>query len=83
MKNSRFPKFKVTANFLFFTFLFLQPFLFSSFKGFKFMYEKKKYILYAKRGNFAVEQMMSGNDFFFLKLISYRKVNFQNISLFR
>ena len=47
------------------------------------MYEKKKYILYAKRGNFAVEQMMSGNDFFFLKLISYRKVNFQNISLFR
>ena len=25
---------------------------------------KKKYILYAKRGNFAVEQMMSGNDFF-------------------
>lgn len=65
MKNPRFPKFKVTADFLsFLHFFFLQPFLVCSFKGFKFIYLKKKNILYAKRGNFAVEQMMSEMIFF-------------------
>lgn len=82
MKNPRFPKFKVTADFLsFLHFFFFSRFCFVHLKALNSSI-KKKNILYAKRGNFAVEQMMS-EMIFFLKLISYRKVNFQNISLFR
>lgn len=65
MKNPRFPKFKVTADFLsFLHFFFFSRFWFAHLKALNSSIKKKKNILYAKRGNFAVEQMMSEMIFF-------------------
>lgn len=84
MKNPRFRKFKVTADFRFFTFFFSSAgFVFVHLKALNSSIKRRKKIHSLRQtGNFAVEQMMS-EMIFFLKLISYRKVNFQNISLFR